>query len=125
MASGTSFTIDTGGTGATTASAARTNLGLKCTQLWSGTFTSGSISFSASGYDFLLVVGRPGSSTGTEGFYMPIGDLTSSNTKWQIADEGLYLNWNTKISSGTVTMTFGASNGSGRLYKVYGVKIGA
>ena len=125
MATGTSFAVDGGGTGATTASAARTNLGLKYTQLWSGTFSSGSISFSASGYDLLLIAGRPASGAGTEGFYIPIGDLTSSNTKWQIADETTYFNFQVKISSGTVTITYGASNGSGRLYKVYGTKIGA
>jgi hypothetical protein len=93
VATGTSFAVDGGGTGATTASDARTNLGLKYTQLWSGTFSSGSISFSASGYDLLLIAGRPASGAGTEGFYIPIGDLTSSNTKWQIADETTYFNF--------------------------------
>ena len=48
-----------GGTGATTAAGARSNLGLGVTLLWSGTCTTGSCAFSYGSYNWYIIIGQP------------------------------------------------------------------
>ena len=55
----TALALSYGGTGATTAAAARTNLGITCTSLYSGTLTTGSTTFNYGSYKGYVIVGQP------------------------------------------------------------------
>lgn len=124
LASGT-LAIANGGTGATTESAARTNLGLKYTQLWSGSITSGSMTVDCDGYDFLIITGRVSSTFGTQSFSIPLSYLTTTAEKWQLADDEYYIAFTfKKDSSNVVTITWSAGTSNGRFYSIYGIKVG-
>lgn len=113
--------VSYGGTGATSASAARTNLGITATSLYSGTLSSGSTTFNYGNYNFYVIVGKPGSSAGLMTFIIPKAAITTTATKYQIADESYYLTFNISYSSSTVTLAWNSSNGSGSITKVYGI----
>lgn len=68
-----------GGTGATTAAAARTNLGITCTSLYNGSLSSGSITFNYGNYNAYLILGQPGSATAIAGIVVPKGMITTSD----------------------------------------------
>lgn len=59
----TALAVAYGGTGATTAAAARTNLGITCTSLYSGTLTTGSTTFNYGSYKAYVIVGQPNSTS--------------------------------------------------------------
>lgn len=125
MAADITLPIANGGTGATTASAARTNLGLKYDKLWSGSMTSGSMTVNADGYDFLIITGRASGLYGTQSFNISMSYLTSTAEKWQIANEDYYVAFTfKKDSSNVVTVAYSAGTSNGRLYSIYGVKVG-
>ena len=71
--------IGHGGTGATTAAAARTNLGITCTSLYNGSLSSGSITFNYGNYNAYLILGQPGSATAIAGIVVPKGMITTSD----------------------------------------------
>ena len=73
-----------GGTGATTAAAARTNLGITCTSLYNGSLSSGSITFNYGNYNAYLILGQPGSATAIAGIVVPKGMITTSDVKYQM-----------------------------------------
>lgn len=108
-----------GGTGATTAAAARTNLGITCTSLYNGSLSSGSITFNYGNYNAYLILGQPGSATAIAGIVVPKGMLTTSDVKYQITDESYYRCFNLKYSGSTVTLTI--STGSGTISRVFGL----
>lgn len=108
-----------GGTGATTAAAARTNLGITCTSLYSGSLTSGSTKFNYGNYKAYVIAGLPSSSAPKMSIFVPKGLITTSDASWQIADELNYRIFKLKYSGSTVTMTIG--NGSGPITNVYGI----
>ena len=112
-------TVGHGGTGATTAAAARTNLGITCTSLWSGSATSGSATFNYGSYKAYIIAGNPSSSASKMSIIVPKGMITTSAVNWQIADELNYRSFSLKYSGTTVTLTIG--NGSGPITNVYGV----
>lgn len=117
--------IANGGTGATTASAARTNLGLKYTKLWSGNMYSGSMDVNCNGYDFLVITGRVSSTFGTQSLSMPLAYLTSTAEKWQLADDEYYVAFTfAKSSSNVVTIKYSAGTSNGRIQSIYGIKVG-
>lgn len=111
--------IGHGGTGATTAAAARTNLGITCTSLYNGSLSSGSITFNYGNYNAYLILGQPGSATAIAGIVVPKGMLTTSDVKYQITDESYYRCFNLKYSGSTVTLTI--STGSGTISRVFGL----
>lgn len=111
--------IGHGGTGATTAAAARTNLGITCTSLYNGSFSSGSITFNYGNYNAYLILGQPGSATAIAGIVVPKGMITTSDVKYQITDESYYRCFNLKYSGSTVTLTI--STGSGTISRVFGL----
>ena len=109
-----------GGTGATSAASARTNLGIACTSLYSGTLTgTNSCTFNYGNYNFYIILGTPSSSSGKVAIVVPKALLTTSNVSYQIADESNYCTFNLKYSGSTVTLT--RSAGNGQITNVYGV----
>ncbi len=109
-----------GGTGATTAAAARTNLGVAATSLYSGTLTgTNSCTFNYGNYNFYIIVGLPTSSSARIGLVVPKAMLTTSDVKYQIADDANYCSFYLKYSGSTVTMT--RYGGNGQIIAVYGV----
>lgn len=116
---GATIPISKGGTGATTAAAARTNLGITCTSLYSGSLSSGSTTFNYGNYKAYIIVGNPTTSASKMSIIVPKGMITTSDVSWQIADEGYFRVFKLKYSGTTVTMTIG--NGYGPITNVYGI----
>lgn len=113
-------TVAHGGTGATTAAAARTNLGVAVTSLYSGSLTgTSSCTFNYGNYNFYIIIGFPTSSSAKVGLVVPKAVLTTSDVKYQIADDVNYCSFYLKYSGSTVTMT--RYGGSGYVTNVYGV----
>ena len=109
-----------GGTGATTAAAARTNLGIAATSLYSGTLTTGSTTFSLS-YKFFVIIGQPSSSSSRAGIVVPASQITTSAFGYQIADESNYYSFNLSYSGTTVTLAYKGRSSTGQILRVFGV----
>lgn len=116
---GATIPLSKGGTGATTAAAARTNLGITCTSLYSGSLSSGSTTFNYGSYKAYIIVGNPTTSASKMSIIVPKGMITTSDVSWQIADEGYFRVFKLKYSGTTVTLTIG--NGYGYITNVYGI----
>ena len=110
-----------GGTGSTTAAGARTNLGVAVTQLYSGSLTSGSTTFNYGDYNFYVIIAKPKSTAGIISLTVPKAQLTTTATKYQVADETNYLAFNLSYSGTTVTLAYVGTSASGSVMKVYGV----
>ena len=108
-----------GGTGAKTAAAARTNLGIAATSLYNGTLTSGSITFNYGNYNFYVIIGRPSSTASRTSLVVPRILLTTSAVSFQIADESNYNSFNLSYSGSTVTLAI--QNGAGQINRVFGI----
>lgn len=119
--SGSTIPVANGGTGATTAAAARTNLGVAVTQLYSGNLTSGSTTFNYGNYNFYVIIAKPKSTAGIISLTIPKAQLTTTATKYQVADETNYLAFNLSYSGSTVTLAYVGTSASGSVMKVYGV----
>lgn len=118
---GTALGIGYGGTGATSAASARTNLGINCTLLYSGSLSSGSTSFNYGNYKAYIIFAKPGSSVSTCSVVIPKAALTTSTVKYQVADESYYLTFGLYYSGSYVYLSWSSSNGSGLITRVYGV----
>ena len=110
-----------GGTGATSAAGARTNLGIGVTLLYSGTMTTGSASFAYGAYNFYVIIGQPSSSGSRTPIVVPKAALTTSSVAYQITDESYYYSFNLYYSGSTVYMAYKGRNSSGQIIAVYGV----
>lgn len=110
-----------GGTGATTAAAARTNLGITCTSLYNGTLTTGSTTFNYGNYNFYIIIGQPNSTAARVTLTIPKAQLTTTATTYQIADESNYYTFNLSYSGSTVTLAYKGRSGSGQILRVFGV----
>ena len=110
-----------GGTGATTAAAARTNLGLGITLLYSGTVTTGSCSFNYGSYNWYIIIGQPASTGSRTPIVVPKAALTTSAVAYQITDESYYYSFNLYYSGSTCYLAYKARNSSGQIVAVYGV----
>ena len=113
--------VSHGGTGATTAAAARTNLGITYTSLYNGTLSSGSTTFNYGNYKAYVIIGRPKSSSALESITLPKGILTTSEVTYQLADEANYVSFSVKYSGSTVTLAFKASSSTGQITRVFGI----
>ena len=112
--------IGHGGTGGTTAAAARTNLGIAATSLYSGSLTgTSSCTFNYGNYNFYVILGQPSSGSSKISVTIPKGLITTSDTKFQFADEQNYCSFAIKYSGSTVTLTRSAGNGI--ITNVYGI----
>lgn len=109
-----------GGTGATTAAAARTNLGIAATSLYSGTLTTGSTTF-AYGYKLYVIIGQPSSTSARCAIVIPGGQITTTATAYQVADESNYYSFNISYSSSTITLAYKGRSSSGQIIRVFGV----
>lgn len=113
-------TVAHGGTGGTTAAAARTNLGIAATSLYSGSLTgTSSCTFNYGNYNFYVILGQPSSGSSKISVTIPKGLITTSDTKFQFADEQNYCSFAIKYSGSTVTLTRSAGNGV--ITNVYGI----
>lgn len=110
-----------GGTGATTAAAARTNLGIAVTQLYTGTLTTGSTTFNYGSYNFYIIVGQPASGSSRTAVVIPKAVITTSAVSYQFADETSYYSFNLSYSGTTVTLAYKGRSSSGQILKVYGM----
>jgi len=118
---GATIPLSKGGTGATTAAAARTNLGITYTSLYNGTLSSGSTTFNYGNYKAYVIIGRPKSSSALESITLPKGILTTSEVTYQLADEANYVSFSVKYSGSTVTLAFKASSSTGQITRVFGI----
>lgn len=116
---GATIPVSKGGTGATTAAAARTNLGVACTSLYSGTLSSGSTTFNYGNYNAYIIAGLPSSGASRMSLIVPKALITTTDVNWQIADEVNYRGFKLKYSGTTVTLTIGG--GTGSITNVYGI----
>lgn len=110
-----------GGTGATTAAGARTNLGISVTQLYTGTLTTGSTTFNYGSYNFYIIVGQPSSSSSRCTVVIPKSVITTSAVSYQFADEANYYSFNLSYSGTTATLAYKGRSSSGQILKVYGI----
>lgn len=113
--------IGHGGTGATTAAAARTNLGITYTSLYNGTLSSGSTTFNYGNYKAYVIIGRPKSSSALESITLPKGIISTTEATYQLADEANYVSFGVKYSGSTVTLTWKASSSTGQITRVFGI----
>ena len=117
---GATIPISKGGTGATSAAAARTNLGISCTSLYSGTLSgTTSITFNYGSYKAYIIVGAPSSSSSRVVTIIPKNVITTSVVTYQFADETNYKAF--KLSYSGTTVTLAGSGGNGVIYAVYGM----
>ena len=117
--SGSTIPVGNGGTGATSAASARTNLGVSATSLYSGTLSSGSTTFNYGSYNFYVIIGRVTSSGSLLCSIVPKGVITTSDVSYQFADESAYRAFKLKYSGSTVTLTVGG--GGGAITNIYGI----
>lgn len=113
--------VANGGTGATSAASARTNLGVSVTSLYSGTLSSGSTTFNYGNYNFYVIIAVPKSSSSIMTLVVPKAAITTSVATYQIADEANYLCIKLSYSGSTCTLTIGNASSTGSVSKVYGV----
>jgi len=113
--------VANGGTGATTAAAARTNLGITCTSLYSGTLTTGSTTFNYGNYKAYAIIGQPSSSSARVCLFVPKGMLTTTATSYQVADETNYYSFTLAYSGTTVTLKYSNRSSSGQILRVFGI----
>lgn len=103
----------------------RNLIGAKITQLYSGTFKSGTMTFNAN-HDAFIIVGTVGGGS-RETMIIPKAILSGTNTLFLYSDDDAYTNFNLKYSESTATLTWNESkksNGtatSGYINKVYGL----
>ena len=112
--------------GYSTVANVKTVLGMKCTQLYSGTFKSGSTTFSLN-YEFFIIYGSSGGNA-RESVVIPKATIGTSDTTVLISDDESWLSVKLKYSGSTVTMTWvenkqtgGTTLTSGFINRVYGV----
>lgn len=108
-----------GGTGASTEVSARSNLGIKATALYSGTLSSGSTSFNFGSYKAYIIIGKPGANTGLSAIVIPAAAITTTKTKYQLADETYFVTFNLYYSGSYCYLAY--NSGSGSITKVYGI----
>ena len=100
---------------------ARANLGLGITELYNGSMSSGSETFTDAGYTMLIVIGKVTSSGSHNTINIPMMFLSASNAQFCISDETNYITFSFKIENGEITLTWGSRSSSGYVERVYGV----
>lgn len=117
---GDAIAIAKGGTGATTAAAARSNLGMTTVSLWSGTLstTATTISSAYGAYSAYIIVGKP-SGGAQASMVIPKVAVTTSDVTWQLTDNTNYGSFKIRHSGTSLIIT--KVGGSGSITNVYGI----
>lgn len=118
---GDTIPVSNGGTGATTASDARTSLGFGYDEVVDTAFDSGYKTFNDVGYTSLNIVGRVTSGGSYHTRSIPVAFLTSTDQRFCLADEANYITFLIKLDNGVFTITFNTKSSSGIIDRVYGV----
>lgn len=121
---GDAIAVAKGGTGATTAPAAREKLQIQTVALSSGTSvgtTEVQISSVASEYQAFIATGVPGS-TATVSTFVPKAALTSTSSTWQINTEGNYIMFTMRVDGEKVYAQVTGPSGTSKKLKFYGVR---
>lgn len=122
LTSKNAVTVAQGGTGATTAAAARANLSLNTALLKSGVSTSEVlITDYANYYSTFVVVGIPGS-TAKVTCTIPKVAITSSYTSWQINTEGSYTLFQVRLDGNNLYAKVTGNTTSGKTIDFYGIR---
>ena len=112
-----------GGTGAATASQARINLGVGTALLWSGSLTTGNISFAYGDFSFFVVIGTPSATGSKTAVVIPRADVPDYNAGqsvvYQFADESYYFSFYMAYAGNLTYIAVKAKNGSGQILSVY------
>ena len=112
-------TIAKGGTGATLAANARSNLGIKGTSVYSGTLTTGTTSFSYSTYKAFAILGTVDATSVLCGILVPKIAITTAGKTFAITNGTNTQEFSLKYSGSTVTLAFGTGNGA--IKEIYGI----
>jgi len=83
--------------------------------------SSGSTTFNYGNYNFYVIIAKPKSTAGLISVTVPKAAITTTATKYQVADETNYLTFNLSYSGTTVTLAYGGSSYAGVITKVYGI----
>ena len=112
-----------GGTGAATAPDARVNLGIGTALLWSGSMTTGNISFAYGDFSFFVVIGTPSTTGSKTAVVIPRADVPDLNTGtsvvYQFADETYYFSFYMAYSGDLTYIAVKGKNGAGQILSVY------
>ena len=120
-AGGATIPLGKGGTGATTAADARSNLGLTCTSLYKGTLTEGSATFTYGSHKAYIIMGRPKDGSAVCTMITPKSMITTGGLKYQFADEVNYVAFTLSYSGTTGTVTISTRSSDGYVSRVFGV----
>lgn len=107
-----------GATGKITCEQVRLRNGLP--ELYDGSLSSGSTTFSAN-YSALVVIGHVTSGGSCISCTVPVAMLSSSATRFCIADETNWLTFDVSVSGSTVTLAIAGRGSDGFIEKVYGM----
>ena len=113
--------LGNGGTGATSASAARTNLGLGSTSLYSGSLTTGSITFAYGDYSAYVIKAKPATNSDPVIAIIPKSMITTTATSYQMADNQYWVGFKISYSGTTVTLTHGGGSSGNAIQQVHGI----
>ena len=90
--------------------------------LYSGSLTSGSITFDYKKYKQFVIVGKMSTNGSLTSITVPREAITTTATSWMLAGSSYYVNFNLSYSGDKVTLAFSTATGSGgQITGVYGV----
>lgn len=106
--------IQRGGTGATSAEAARANLGIGVTEIFNGTFSTGTKTW-AEDYNLIIIIGYTVSGNASISRVLPA--VAFDGSKYQLEADGDWLTFTTSEK----TITISSRSSTGAITKIYGV----
>lgn len=118
----TALGVAYGGTGATTAKAARANLNMVSNLLMSGVSTTDiQVSSDITEYSAFIIVGVP-DTTAKSTCFIPKAALSTTSTRWQVADNSYYIAADLYTSGNTLRMKVAGTNHGTKTLDIYGLR---